>query len=401
MGLNSWKEGGTDRALMQAAGAALVTGLAGGNALGGAAGAAIASIAAGQLNSLSDAIAGSDPTGNAAMNLALGNIVANVLATGAGAVVGGEAGAFAGYNVDRFNRQLHPDEYAMAKKDAKIVAKELGISEQEAEGRIVAEILRNSDQQTADGSGGVHDYEVRAIIGCQNLNCDGYKNDPQYANHNYNSQYIPSNQQAYDAGQSQISKGLTYNDLVKNNVKNNPASTAIAGVAMIATGSVVAGGMPAVAGMFAGGSLGSVVHAGAQYVFNNGQIDLVDTAVAGATGALTFGTGLLPSLLINTGGALAGSAMKGDNPNMNMAGAAAGTLAGYKVGSLTESGLNSWLNPWYRSEWVDLGMGVSKYVPPNALPSLGGTFMGSAGSEATSGGILGLIANPPENTSKK
>ncbi|WP_202755342.1 hemagglutinin repeat-containing protein [Burkholderia cenocepacia] len=109
-GVDAWKEGGANRALMQGAGAALVTGLAGGNAVGGAAGAAIASIASGKLNELSSAIAGSDPTGNANMNQALGNIVANALATGAGAAVGGESGAFSGHNVDRFNRQLHPDE---------------------------------------------------------------------------------------------------------------------------------------------------------------------------------------------------------------------------------------------------------------------------------------------------
>ena len=109
-GMDAWKEGGTARAEMQVAGAALVTGLAGGNAIGGAAGAGIASIAAGQLNKLSGAIADSDPTGNAGMNTALGNIVANVIATGAGAAIGGNAGAVEGYNVDRFNRQLHPDE---------------------------------------------------------------------------------------------------------------------------------------------------------------------------------------------------------------------------------------------------------------------------------------------------
>ncbi len=88
-GVDAWKEGGANRALMQGAGAALVTGLAGGNAVGGAAGAAIASIASGKLNELSSAIAGSDPTGNANLNQALGNIVANALATGAGAAVGG------------------------------------------------------------------------------------------------------------------------------------------------------------------------------------------------------------------------------------------------------------------------------------------------------------------------
>jgi filamentous hemagglutinin len=34
----------------------------------------------------------------------------NVIATGAGAALGGNAGAFSAYDVDRFNRELHPDE---------------------------------------------------------------------------------------------------------------------------------------------------------------------------------------------------------------------------------------------------------------------------------------------------
>ncbi|WP_144113075.1 hemagglutinin repeat-containing protein [Paraburkholderia sp. BCC1886] len=111
-----WAAGGKYRAAMQAAGAALVTGLAGGNAIGGAAGGGSASIAAGKLNVLSGAIANSDPTGNANMNTALGNIVANAIATGAAAAVGGDAGAFSGYNVDRYNRQLHPEEKTLAKQ---------------------------------------------------------------------------------------------------------------------------------------------------------------------------------------------------------------------------------------------------------------------------------------------
>jgi filamentous hemagglutinin len=56
---------------------------------------------------------------------------------------------------------LHPDVYATASKEAKVVAKQLSVSEQEAEGRIVAELPRNSNQQTSDASGGVHHYEVR------------------------------------------------------------------------------------------------------------------------------------------------------------------------------------------------------------------------------------------------
>lgn len=280
-GVDAWKEGGANRALMQGAGAALVTGLAGGNAVGGAAGAAIASIASGKLNELSSAIAGSDPTGNANMNQALGNIVANALATGAGAAVGGESGAFSGYNVDRFNRQLHPDEYARAKKDAKIVAEKLGVSVQEAEGRIVAEILRNSDEQTAEASGGKHDWEIRSIVGCQNLNCDGYKNDPQYANHNYNSQYIKPNQDAYNAGQQQLGTGLTDAELRNQNiVYERTGKTAIAATACVVSGGAAckaavtglgitglinyATGKPvttaeAIGGFLGGGSVGSMV----------------------------------------------------------------------------------------------------------------------------------------------
>jgi len=141
--------------------------------------------------------------------------------------------------VDRFNRQLHPDEYALAKKDAKIVAKQLGISEQEAEGRIVAEMLRNSDQQTSDASGGVHDYQVRAIIGCQNLNCDGYKNDPQYTNHSYNSQYVKPNQAAYDLGQSQLGAGLTDAELRQQNLTyERVGKLAITGVACLVSGPI-------------------------------------------------------------------------------------------------------------------------------------------------------------------
>jgi hypothetical protein len=246
------------------------------------------------------------------------------------------------HRTDLYNRQLHPDEYALAKKDAKVVAQQLGISEQEAEGRIAAEILRNADKQTADAAGGKHDYEVRAIIGCQNLNCDGYKTDPQYANHADSSQYIAGNQGAYNAGQSQLGTGQTYNGLVSSNIKKDPVGATLAGVGLIGLGVVTAEGIPTLAGMAAGGSIGAGVNAGAQYGFNDGKISPIDVAIAGATGALTFGTGFLPGLLMNTGGALAGSGIKGDNPNVGMAGAAAGAGAalGYKAGGSLESVLN-------------------------------------------------------------
>ncbi|MBB3262359.1 hypothetical protein F4827_005663 [Paraburkholderia bannensis] len=139
-GMDAWKEGGIARAEMQAAGAAIVTGLAGGNAVGGAAGAAIASIAAGKLNELSGAIAGANPTGSGDVNTALGNIVANAIATGAGGAIGGNAGAVSGYNVDRFNRSMHDDTGDKAGKQKDLVAQACGAGAQCSDATLNAAI---------------------------------------------------------------------------------------------------------------------------------------------------------------------------------------------------------------------------------------------------------------------
>jgi len=325
-----------------------------------------------------------------------GNIVSNVLAGAGGYLVGGNAGAFAAANVDLYNRQLHPDEYAQAKKNAKLVADQLGISVEEAEGRIVAEMLRNSDQQTADASGGKHDYEVRSILGCQNLNCNGYKTDPYYADHNYNSQYIALNQTAYDLGQQQLRYGQTYNELVTSNVKNNPISTTIAGVGTIGVGVLTGGSLASKGMMSIGTAVGLAANGGVQLASNQ-PFDWTSFALAGGTGAVSTGMGFIPVLLIGTGGALTGSALQGRNPNGAMAGAAAGTVIGYPIGAKIEGQLNSVLNPWYRQEWQDIGMGISKYVPPSAIPSWVGGALGGVAQEETGTAVQNKI----DGTTKK
>ncbi|MCX4164125.1 MULTISPECIES: hypothetical protein [Paraburkholderia] len=144
-----------------------------------------------------------------------------------------------GRQTDLYNRQLHQSEYDKARQHAKAVAKELGISEQDAEGRIVAEMLRNSDKQTAEASGGKHDYEIRSIVGCQNLNCDGYKDDPQYANHDFNSQYVKLNQQAYDFGQQHLGTGRNDAELRQQNLPyERTGKLIIAGAACLVSGPI-------------------------------------------------------------------------------------------------------------------------------------------------------------------
>lgn len=300
-----------------------------------------------------------------------------------GRAVEGAVGLANSVNVGANNRQLDTNEYQKAKQYAKIVAQKLVISEQEAEGRIVAEMLRNADQQTAEASGGIHDYQVRSIIGCQNLNCNGSSNAPLYADHNANAQFIAPNQEAYHLGQTQAGTGQTYNQLVTNNIQNDPVGATLAGAGMAGLGVVTAGGIPSLGGMAFGGTIGGLANASMQAAFNSGSVNPVDVGMGTVTGALTFGTGLTPSLLMNLGGALAGSGIKGENPNLGMAGAAVGTTVGYGLGSVIETGLNKVVNPWYRPQWQDLGLGISVAVPRNPLPSVGGTGISAFGQEIT------------------
>ncbi|MFA9439657.1 hypothetical protein ACDA63_08475 [Uliginosibacterium sp. sgz301328] len=154
---------------------------------------------------------------NAILQLA-GDTVAYVVAGGGSqwAAAAGTAGM-----ADTYNRMLHQNEYDKAKRYAKQVAEKLGISEQEAEERIIAEMMRNSDQQTAEATGGNIDWEIRSLIGCQNLNCDGKKDDPNYADHNFNREYIANNIDAYHAGKAQLGTGKTKAEQIAANIDGN------------------------------------------------------------------------------------------------------------------------------------------------------------------------------------
>lgn len=107
-----WAEGGDSRAALHVAGGALTGGLTGGGlgAAGGAVGAGVSAKIAPQLSDVAQSIKDAGPTGNANVDELLGNLASNVLAGGVGALVGGGTGALSGGSVERFNRQLHPDE---------------------------------------------------------------------------------------------------------------------------------------------------------------------------------------------------------------------------------------------------------------------------------------------------
>ncbi|MFD1554500.1 hypothetical protein ACFSHT_02510 [Paraburkholderia silviterrae] len=107
----SWKEGGDSRALLQAAGGALIGGLGGGSAfgaLGGAAGAGLGSKMGSMTRGVSDAMG--DAMGDASGSSLIGNISANILAGLAGGLVGGSAGAAAASNVNLYNQGNNTNE---------------------------------------------------------------------------------------------------------------------------------------------------------------------------------------------------------------------------------------------------------------------------------------------------
>ena len=115
-----WAEGGDYRVGLHVAGGALTGGLTGGGggAVGGAVGAGLSAKLAPQLKEIAQSVRDAGPTGNADVDQLLGNLASNVLAGGAGALVGGSTGALTSATTDRFNRQLSPDEKKAIKKGA-------------------------------------------------------------------------------------------------------------------------------------------------------------------------------------------------------------------------------------------------------------------------------------------
>ncbi|CAB3748826.1 tRNA nuclease CdiA-2 [Paraburkholderia solisilvae] len=114
-----WKEGGDDRAILQAGGGALIGGLGGGGfgAVAGAAGAALSSKLAPQTQRIADGV--TDATGSSL----IGNVSANILSGLAGGIIGGSAGAAMASNVNLYNQGHDTGEKSAVEKAADLAAR--------------------------------------------------------------------------------------------------------------------------------------------------------------------------------------------------------------------------------------------------------------------------------------
>lgn len=78
------------------------------------------------------------------------------------------------------------------------------------------------------------------------------------------------------------------------------------------------------------------------------------------------------------------SYLKGDDPLKGRVASGIASGFGYGAGKLIELPLDKFLNPmkpWKEWIWTDIGMGISKPLPINPVPSISGNIAGSTTTE--------------------
>ncbi|MGN4093139.1 filamentous hemagglutinin, partial [Burkholderia gladioli] len=166
----SWTEGGSNRAILQISGGALIGGLGGSSAmtgaLGGAAGAGMSSLLAGQTSKISGAL------GDASGSSLLGNVVGNILSGLGGMLVGGSAGAATASAVNLYN-QGHDKNENEAQKEIAELRKEL-----DKERAMLGQV--NLTQRLEDGLSTIPATSVTGMIAGGKSGTTGSANAPVY-----------------------------------------------------------------------------------------------------------------------------------------------------------------------------------------------------------------------------
>ncbi len=230
-------------------------------------------------------------------DLATINTVRGVMSLVAGAAAGGAAGAASGLSVDANNRQLHQSEYDQARALRKVIAQKLMITEQEAEGRILRQMQRSVDYQTALADGFRVDEQIVGLVGCAILQCKYRERNADYFKPEVNANFTPLNLEAYRAAVAQRDKGYSAAQLQQRAQISSMAlgvASTVFGVAeslyILATGKSFAGedesrwwGAAGVAtlGISRAGSAGSKIYE-LRHVDNIGEVLVVNSQVLNA-----------------------------------------------------------------------------------------------------------------------
>jgi filamentous hemagglutinin len=438
-----WDEGGIYRVALHTVLGGLLTG-----DLSGALGAGAVAGSADLLNQLQSNVV--DALQNAGLSNENANTISQALAEltslGIGSVIGGTAGAATALVVDTNNRQLHPTELQRA-KDLYQLAKSKGLPYTLAQIEDALRAANNSEYGETVISNIVYNPNAPEGLNAQS-NTDMYTGQAIDIMADTNGAWVfnpqtgslvqsiptPSSDlvdfvQTYTGGSNSVYSwdvGAGSGSTIAN-TNTNPfgegwsymganstgLSTMIApdtrtqaqieadqarignfalGTVMTATG-VGIYGLPSLGMMVTGTTVSGSINAGYQYVTTpDGDINYIDVTFSGITGGLTMGQTLVPSLLINTGGAITGAAINNQSVTSNAGGAALGTLVGYSLGSVVEQTGVSVLRvtdtpSWVPSQWSNFGVTVQDaFIPSisNNTPQISGAITGSTVQEAVS-----------------
>ncbi|WP_236655033.1 hypothetical protein [Burkholderia pyrrocinia] len=361
------------------------------------------------MNEIAQSIKDAGPTGNKNVDELLGNLASNVLAGGAGAVVGGGTGALAGASVDRFNRQLHPDERASIERRKESYAKQNGLTVAQAE----QELLMQANMMVQNGSPGQWNERAAKFLREDRglLLADGgsgtgymfYTTPEQRANVEMYAKYYPNgvgmnipNGQAI-ANSAGRDKGIqgTYEKLTLGaaagavGIAVGAPIAALSGTPIFSTGGLLGSG--SLASPVGTGAISAGINAGAQYR-KDGEVNPVDVAGAFATGVAGSYGKLGWNVFVNTIGGATTTALnnilQGKNDSVVGAGITSGLFSslGYGAGKISGDAINSAMKPTISNStnWAGSGVwsgsGYNIFVPNNAA-AIGATFSGGTMQE--------------------
>jgi filamentous hemagglutinin len=349
----------------------------------------MSALLANKLDAVSRQIADQNPTGNADLDKTLGNIVANAMSTVAGGVVGGAQGAQAAYNVDRFNRQLHPEERKWISQREAAYAKRYGLTEEQAR----EELTTQAKRQVQNGSAGEWNQRPHEFLKWAHgmLPAEG-ESGPGYMF------YATPDQKAGPsmyAGHYPDGVGLNYPsaEQINSSVSKEQADRNLIGGATIAAvaGGALAVGAPVAAAVgnigFAtiGASTGAGMDAAGQYA-QSGTVRPAQSSLAGATGAIAgpigANTGFVGNILLSGASSVTNTFFNNiyyGESNSTLYAGGVGVLSGvggYLVGSATTRGLTQVTRPFI---YPNLNPKIPALLQGvrNPFPGFGGATAGS------------------------
>ncbi|ALZ98591.1 adhesin [Leclercia adecarboxylata] len=129
--------------------------------------------------------------------------------------------------------------------------------------------------------------------------------------------------------------------------------------------------------------IGAGANAGVGLLINH-EINPNDVILGYWTGALTAGTGLWGTMVVNAGSGATSNYLKGDDPLKGGAISGIASGLGYNAGKLIEMPLDKAFNPmkpWKDWIWTDIGKGISKPLSINQTPGIAGNITGTVTTE--------------------